>query len=145
MISPEHLIRWLRDDDDVADAVGTVTLRGHTATPIISELPSVLAEVMPRRAIVVTSAGGPEVPGSHHDIVTGRQDVRCYGRTVADAWALHNVVYKALRYGGRRDLEGITAYGVSPTAGGAQSREPDGGWPYVWTEYTIRGSERRAA
>ena len=141
MISPRHLIRYMRDVSDITDAVGTATLRDRDVVPITTSIQDWLAQLMPRRVIVVTSAGGTTPPGHMHDITVGRQDVRCYGQTVGDAWALHDAVYEALRYGGRKGMDGYAVTGCHPTSGGIQMWEGD--WPYVWTEYTLIVSEGR--
>lgn len=145
MINPQHLIEYLRSQQSIVDAVGEVSVddEGRRALPIVGEIDGVLAKSMPRSCILVTSAGGPAVDGRTNDLATGRQDVKCYGETVARAWRLHEVVYENLRYGGQRRLAGKHALMIRPTAGAIQMRERTTDWPYIWTEYTLTISEGR--
>ena len=138
MITPEHLTAYLRAHPGVSAAVGAV---GTNSLPITGELKGALAALMPRRAIVVTSSGGPELPGRNHDLARGRMDVRCYGKTISDAWALHNDVYQVLRRGGRRAMNGQQMVTVRPSGGGIQDRGPEGDWPFVFSEYTLTMTE----
>ena len=143
MIDPRYLIDYLRTEDVVADAVGDFTAGTATYIPIVGEIRDPLWKNMPRRAIVVTSAGGPEPPGRNNDLAFGRQDVFCYGKDIGDAWALHGIVYEHLRYGGQRTMGGKVVVNIRPTAGGIQQRDPDTDWPFVWMEYTMALSEGR--
>ena len=142
MISPEHLIEYLRANAKVSAAVGTVSIEGVDVVPIVSEISKPLPQLMPRRIIVVTYGGGPDLPGRNHDLARGTMDVRSYGRTVADAWALNDVVYATLRYKGRRSMNGKQVLSVRPV-GGAQGRDRVGGWPFVWTSYSLVITEDR--
>ena len=143
MIDPRYLIDYLRTEDVVADAVGDFTAGTATYIPIVGEIRDPLWENMPRRAILVISAGGPEPPGRNNDLLIGRQDVRCYGKDVDDAWKLNQVVYEHLRYGGQRTMGGKVVVNIRPTAGGIQQRDFYTDWPFVVTEYTMVLSEGR--
>lgn len=138
MISPEYLKVYLRGRADVQNEVGTITIGSTSYVAVTAETLQTLAKVMPRKLIHVKSAGGPAEPGRNHDIVTGRMDVRCFGKTTAEAWSVHDVVYGVLRYeGSRSNMNGKMVYSIYPSAGGIDLREPEGGWPYVWTQYTM--------
>ena len=64
MISPEHLIKYLQANATIAAAVGSVTVRGFTGVPVLAEIKADnIAGLMPRRAVVITSSGGPEIVG----------------------------------------------------------------------------------
>lgn len=141
MISPRYLVAYLRGTAVITDAVGTVTIGDDDLLPIVSEIDAPLTSVMPRRAIQVTSAGGPAVDGRTNTLTVGRQDVKCYGRTIGEAWALHDVVYNHLRYSGQKTMSDRQVIATRPTAGGMQDREKDTDWPYVWMEYTITLNE----
>ena len=56
-----------------------------------------------------------------------RMDVLCYGKDVADAWALNDAVYAELRYNRPLTING----------------DSDGDWPFVFVEYTLVISEGR--
>ena len=133
MISPVHMIRYLRSLPVVTAALDN----GR----VLEEMVDAFAKSMPRRAIVVTSSGGPEWIGRTHNFVRGRQDVKCYGKTVGDAWELNGIVYNALREAGRANMNGKHVISVRPSGGGIQLREPEGDWPFVFTEYMMVISE----
>ena len=144
MINPRYLIAYLKADPDIANALGTVMGRGGELVPVVRKIREPIWNAMPQRAITVKSAGGPEPSGRNNDLVVGRQDVRCYGKNEDDAWQLHDIVYKLLRYGEpRRNMGGKIAVTIRPTAGGIDLIDPDGDWPFVWMEYTMALSEGR--
>ena len=137
MISPEHLIAYLKGNAAIAAAVGMMTSGGHTGIPIIPELPTPVAEFLPRRAIVVTGGGGPEIPGTTHNLTGGTNDVICYGKTLADAWALNGIVYNHLEKIGSLNANGKHVVSIKPTGAGGQGRHPDGDFPFVFCEYEL--------
>ena len=139
MIAPQHLITYFRAHNAVSGAVGTA----GGGLPIVGEMNGAIAALMPRRAIVVTASGGPEILGLNHDLAQGRMDVRCYGATLADAWELNDVVYEVLRYNGRRAMNGKTVHAIWPSGGGIQGRDQDVDAPFVFTEYTMIIAEDR--
>ena len=144
MIDPKYLIDYLRSQTAIVDAVGTITVDGKTALPILHRITNTpLAPLMPRRAIAVKSAGGPAPDSPRIDLTTGRQDVQCYGRTIGEAWYLHGIVYEHLRYGGQRTMGGLQVITIRPTAGGIDMHDRDTDWPFVWMEYTMTLSEGR--
>ena len=88
MISPEHLIVYCRANAAIQAAVGPMTVRGFTGVPVLAEIKADnIAGLMPRRAVVITSSGGPEIVGPN-DLARSRMDVLCYGKDVADCWDL---------------------------------------------------------
>ena len=92
---------------------------------------------MPRRAIVVTGSGGPEIPGTTHNLTGGTNDVICYGATLADAWALNGIVYNHLEKIGSLNAGGKHVVSIKPTGAGGQGRHPDGDFPFVFCEYEL--------
>ena len=89
----------------IAAAVGTVVLGGRTGVPVLAEIKADnIAGLMPRRAVVITTSGGPEIVGQN-DLARARMDVRCYGKDVADCWALNDAVYAELRYNRPQAIE----------------------------------------
>ena len=101
-----------------------------------------IAGLMPRRAVVITTSGGIEIVGPN-DLARARMDVRCYGKDVADAWALNDAVYAELRYNRPSAINGKHVTQLSPSGGGIQDYDSDGDWPFVFTEYTLVISEGR--
>ena len=101
-----------------------------------------IAGLMPRRAVVITTSGGPEIMGEN-DLARARMDVRCYGKDVADCWALNDAVYAELRYNRPQTINGKRVVSLYPSGGGTQDYDPDGDWPFVFTEYTLVISEGR--
>ena len=101
-----------------------------------------IAGLMPRRAVVITSSGGPEIVGPN-DLARARMDVLCYGKDVADAWELNDAVYAELRYNRPLTINGKHVTQLSPSGGGIQDYDPDGDWPFVFVEYTLVISEGR--
>ena len=143
MISPQHLIAYLQGNATIVAAVGSFTLGRHTGVPVLPEISTAIAGLMPRRVVVITSSGGPEIVGVNHDMARARMDVRCYGKDVADCWALNDVVYNELRYAWPRQMNGTKVLSFFPSGGGNQDYDPDGDWPFVFTEYTMVISEGR--
>ena len=140
MINPGYLINYLKATPVIADAVnerGALTVGGQTGTPIFNELIASLAAEMPRRAIVVTGSGGPEIIGTTHNLTGGTNDVICYGKTLADAWALNGIVYNHLQHIGSLNAGGKHVVSIKPTGAGGQGRHPDGDFPFVFCEYEL--------
>ena len=142
MISPQHLIAYCQANAAIAAAVGTVTLGGRTGVPVLPEISAAIAGLMPRRAVVITSSGGPEIVGPN-DLARSRMDVLCYGKDVADAWALNDAVYAELRYNRPLTINGKHVTSLYPSGGGTQDYDSDGDWPFVFVEYTLVISEGR--
>ena len=101
-----------------------------------------IAGLMPRRAVVITSSGGPEIVGPN-DLARSRMDVLCYGKDVADAWDLAYAVQGELRYNRPLTINGKHVTQLSPSGGGTQDYDSDGDWPFVFVEYTLVISEGR--
>ena len=142
MISPQHLIAYCQSNAAIATAVGSVTVRGYTNVLVLPEMLDIIADMMPRRAVVITTSGGPEITGPN-DLARARMDVRCYGAHMADAWLLNDAVYAELRYNRPQTMNGKGVVSLYPSGGGLQDTEPDTEWPYVFTEYTLVISEGR--
>ena len=61
------------------------------------ELPKGEAAEMPRQAVVVSPAGGPE-DVAFQQITTDRLDFLCFGETVTDAYQLSESVHRRLKF-----------------------------------------------
>lgn len=108
------------------------------------ELPDDEAPAMPRRAVVVSAAGGftDGLPGA---MDRTRADARSYGATPDDAFALAVLV--------RRRMNALTRW-VAPSglvlSGGLRQgsyiplREQIGGWPFVLRSYVLTHPETAA-
>ena len=143
MISPQHLIAYCQSNATIAAAVGSVVLGGRTGVPVLAEIKTDnIAGQMPRRAVVITASGGPEIVGPN-DLARSRMDVLCYGKDVADCWALAYTVQGELRYNRPLTINGKHVTQLSPSGGGTQDYDSDGDWPFVFTEYTLVISEGR--
>ena len=138
MISPGHLIAYCGSNPAILTAVGSIP-QGALVLPEIS---TVMAGLMPRRVVVITSSGGPEIVGPN-DLARARMDVRCYGAFVGEAWALNDAVYAELRYNRPLTINGKHVVSLYPSGGGTQDYDSDGDWPFVFTEYTLVISEGR--
>lgn len=90
----------------------------------------------PRRAIVVTPAGG--LPRDAGPLVRRRIDVRYYGVSVFDAWGVWRAVHPVIM---PRDPDVIVGYGhvrdVQETAGPLPLRDPDTGFWFVLMTYSL--------
>ena len=143
MINPQHLIAYCQANATIAAAVGSVTVKGLTGVPVLAEIKADnIAGLMPHRAVVITSSGGPEIVGPN-DLAKSRMDVLCYGKDVADAWDLNDAVYGELRYNRPLTINGKHVTQLSPSGGGTQDYDSDGDWPFVFVEYTLVISEGR--
>ena len=143
MISPQHLIVYCRANAAIQAAVGPMSVRGFAGVPVLAEIKADnIAGLMPRRAVVITSSGGPEIVGPN-DLARARMDVLCYGKDVADCWALNDAVYAELRYNRPLTINGKHVTSLYPSGGGTQDYDSDGDWPFVFTEYTLVISEGR--
>ena len=134
MISPEHLIAYLKTVTDITDVVGTVD---GSHVPIVGELDKALGAYMPTKAIIVTAVPGPELQGNTHNLSRGRMDVRGYGKTVAEAWKVANAVYNHFRHRPRAAMNGKTVISFRTDGGGTQGYDPEGDWPFVFLEYIM--------
>ncbi len=122
----EALVVYLRADAEVA---AMVVGRVYGA-----ELPPQEAAQMPRKAVVVTAAGGGATgPGarSYLPLGTVRMDVRCYGETQYEAMKVWRAVHRALKRLGRQVQGQALVHAVYEEAGPLQTREPEVGWPLV--------------
>ncbi len=95
MITPEHFIAYLKGQTSITSEVGTMSARGHSGVPIVPDMEDWLAGQMPRRAIVVSGAGGPSILGKNNPLGQLVFDVRCYGNGQGhgDDWKLSQLVY----------------------------------------------------
>ena len=72
LISPQHLIAYCQANAAIQAAVGSMLrLEGFTGVPVLAEIKADnIAGLMPRRAVVITSSGGPEIVGPN-DLARG--------------------------------------------------------------------------
>lgn len=120
------LVAYLRADTQVA-ALAAGRVYG-------AELPPQEAAQMPRKAVVVTAAGGGTTgPGarSYLPLGTVRVDVRCYGETQYEAMKVWRAVHGALKRLGRCPQGEALLHAAYEEAGPLQTREPEVGWPLV--------------
>lgn len=136
----EALVAYLRADPQVA-ALTAGRVYG-------AELPLQEAALMPRKALVVTAAGGGAVgPGARSYLAVGtvRMDVRCYGETQYEAMRVFRAVHGALK-GLRRHPQGpMLLHAAYEEAGPLQTREPEVGWPLVLSVWEVLVAEMAIA
>ena len=134
---PSLIIATLKADSVVTAAVGNVTVYGQTVPAIIGgEIDDEWAKLMPRRLVIVRSAGGTREPDNTPRI-DARIDIRCYGKDpggMQDAEDLSVIIYEQLH--GKQDLPaGLGAIVMS--AGPTPGRDPDDEWPYNLRTYEV--------
>jgi len=108
------------------------------------ELPDDQDDLMPRKCVVVSGAGGPGAGGF---LPLGRQrlDIRSYGATHADAMDVAVAAHDYLK-GLRRTTAGVVVlHGFEPSSGFLTLREPEVRWPLVLRSYIGLYDERAVA
>lgn len=129
------LIAFLRADAGVAALVGA---------RVYEELPASEAANMPRKAVVIASAGlGSQMltNRSWSRVTSSTKDVRCYGETLYQARLVYNAVNDALIVLRRRILSGVLVYGAFRTNGPQGLREATVNWPLVFASYDVAAAE----
>ena len=124
------LVGLLRGDSGVAAAVGGVEMYGEMTPAIVGgRMEDALADLMPRRCIVLRRAGGTRNKDDAALMVV-RIDIWCYGVSDFDADELMGVVYLALQGKGKRAGVFSTTSSTLPIPG----TDPDVGWPFqLWS------------
>jgi hypothetical protein len=110
------------------------------------ELPGAEAKLMPRAAIVVRPAGGTQsIGGEWQDFGDTRIDVRCYGATPREAYALWRTVHPVLKHLKRQVVDETMLHWARPAGGPIAMRDPDTEWPSVNCSWQVLASERPVA
>lgn len=127
------LIGWLR----ARPALSAAPLSGRI---FAGALPPAEVPNMPRMAVVVRAAGGPESP-RHLPIVVMRLDVMAYGRTHHEAAAAQWPVFDELRRLVRVTTGGTLLHAANPAGGPISGRDPDTEWPQLVTSWLLTAAE----
>ena len=94
------------------------------------ELPKAEADDMPRKAVVVSPAGGPS-DASLNQLNTRRLDFQNYGKTLAEGESLADDVHNILKFFSGAEKGGVFLHSFVRSAGPSYYRDPDTDWP-VW-------------
>lgn len=128
--------QYLLNDSTVAALVGDRVF--------VDDLPEEEDEHMPRNAVVLRSAGGPESRDWTH-LQRQRYDVLCYGATRYDAGEVDGAVAETLHYL-KRTVVKETLLSSVMVGGGAQSfKDAQTGWPIKLRTILVYGSMKTAS
>lgn len=135
----EAIITILKADVGVSALVGTRVFG--------DELPRVETDSMPRKAVVVASAGGtpPSYTTSTLLLEGQRFDVFCYGETLYQAEQVRQAVYGSLRAVERTVAASVLVHWARPAGGAMAGRDPGTEWPVKWNSWQILTDERTVA
>ncbi|KKM88478.1 hypothetical protein LCGC14_1258270 [marine sediment metagenome] len=127
-----------------ADADTTTEVQGRVFG---DELPRSETDAMPRKAVVISPAGGTPLSYTTGTLPleTQRLDVFCYGGTLYEAEEVRRAVYGALRAVERQVIAGVLVHWARPAGGAMSGRDPDADWPLKWNSWQILADERAAA
>lgn len=104
------------------------------------ELPEAEAANMPRAAVVITPSGG--LPERGVDFLTRpRIDVRSYGATQREGYALDQAVNAYLKHNLRKSATNTLVHAVSPESGPFLLRDADAKWPLTFRTYIVLAAE----
>lgn len=132
------LISYLLAQSEVAALVGTRVFG--------MELPDVEATSMPRKCVLINSAGAAVfgmAARSEIPLDSRTKDVRCYGETPYEASRVYNAVNLALKRLRRRlvtppgGLGAVLLYSATKIGGPAALREPETEWPVLFSSYNV--------
>ena len=121
----------------IADAIGTIISLLSADTDISAlvgarvfgaELPPAEAASMPRKAIVVTAAGGIDA-ADFAPWQRPRFDLKCYGETPGEADLVRRTAHAVLKQAERGSVGGTLMFSCTQSAGPTQFRDPDFDWP----------------
>lgn len=104
------------------------------------ELPRVDVDAMPRTCIVLRSAGGPGERGTL-PIGDERIDMRCYGLTNAQAFAVYRTAFMPMKYIERLVQGDAFVHSASLEVGPLSLKEPDGDWPFIVCSWLVKYSQ----
>jgi len=106
------------------------------------ELPDVQAKDMPRKAVVISSAGGTGAFG-YVPIGYRAKDFKCYAESPYEASRLWSAVQQVL-HGIQRQLVnppgglgGVLLYDAARVSGPIMLREPETNWPLVFGTFSV--------
>lgn len=108
------------------------------------ELPTEQADLMPRKCLVVSGAGGFG-SGGYLPVDRGRLDLRSYGITHEEAMDVALAAHNALKTMRRTVIGDVVLYSADPSGGFLGLREPDTKWPLVLRSYLLLYDERAVA
>ena len=142
------VVDLLRSLPEVAEAVGSVSLYGESVPFIVGgEIEDQMVELMPRRMILVMSAGGRR-RAMTTPLFHARIDIRSYGKDPGgayDASELSLVVHEHLQSRGRTVVNRSLILSATLVGGPVPGREGGSGqpgWPFDLRTYEVLISER---
>ena len=104
------------------------------------ELPKSEAAQMPRQAVIVRPAGGPE-DVAFEQITTDRLDFICFGRTVTGAYRVSEDVHRRLKFFNGGTFSGRKVHNFTRSSGRGFFRDPDTDWPVYVETWLIRAAD----
>lgn len=126
------LIVMLKADTDVAAEVGTRVYGGELprsrTEPMVATVP---------KSIVLTPVGGIG-RNDYAPLGAQRIDVRCFGPTPRQAWAVWLDLFDALFYLERSVDNTTMLHSAAMEGGGRSLRDPDASWPFVLSTWVLR-------
>ncbi len=133
------VIAILKADTDTAALVGTRVFG--------DELPRDETDDMPRKAVVISPAGGAALSYTTATLPLEAQrlDVFCYGETLFQAEAVRRAVYGALKAVEREIAANVLVHWIRPAGGAMAGRDPNADWPVKWNSWQLLADERSAA
>ena len=135
----QAIITILKADAGVLALVGTRVFG--------DELPRSETASMPRKAVVVSAAGGtpPSYATATMPLESQRLDVFCYGETLYEAEQVRQAVYGSLRAVERTVAANVLVHWARPAGGAMAGRDPGTEWPLKWNSWQILTDERTVA
>jgi len=125
------LIAYLKADPDT---FALVTDRVFGA-----ELPEAESALMPRKCLVIQSAGGFG-NRNYRKEYNLRIDLRCYGESASEAMKVHLAAHQALQALGKSAhaaFENCLIYSASKDTGPFFNRENTVFWPYIYSVWSV--------
>ena len=104
------------------------------------ELPKNEAAHMPRQAVVVSPAGGPE-DVSFQQITTAGIRLLCFGKTVTEAAELSEDVHRRLKFFTSGMFAGRRVHSFTRSSGRVFYRDPETDWAVFSESWQILASE----
>jgi hypothetical protein len=109
----------------------------------VDDLPSVENERMPRKAVMLRSAGGEAMSGYNHNL-TLRVDVLSFGGTRYEAGQVDLAVTEAIHYLKRKVVNNTLLHSVVINGGSQTFKMADTGWPVKMRSVIVRASLKEA-
>jgi hypothetical protein len=101
------------------------------------ELPKADASSMPRKAIVINSAGG-QGESSYRDVFKYRLDFICYGETPFEAYEVFRTLRAVLREIERQVVSSTFVYSAEHSAGPFSFRDTESKWPHTIDTWLVK-------